>query len=74
MLPPKHQTPSAGEGEKTKAWPLQDPPHLLLLHHTLYLSSVLKTAFWEAPNLDKVTSEQAGTPNFKGIDIFERFQ
>ena len=34
----------------------------------------LKTAFWEDTNLDKVTSEQAGTPNFKGIDIFERFQ
>ena len=33
-----------------------------------------KTAFWEAPNLDKVTSEQAGTPNFKGINIFEKFQ
>ena len=31
-----------------------------------------KTAFWEDTNLDKVTSEQAGTPNFKGIDIFER--
>ena len=34
----------------------------------------LKTAFWGDTNLDKVTSEQAGTPNFKGIDIFERFQ
>ena len=33
-----------------------------------------KTAFWEDTNLDKVTSEQAGTPNFKSIDIFERFQ
>ena len=34
----------------------------------------VKTAFWEDTNLDKVTSEQAGTPNFKGIDIFERFE
>ena len=34
----------------------------------------LKTAFWGDTNLDKVTSEQAGTPNFKGINIFERFQ
>ena len=30
-----------------------------------------KTAFWEDTNLDKVTSEQAGTPNFKSINIFE---
>ena len=33
-----------------------------------------KTAFWEDTNLDKLTSEQAGTPNFKIINIFERFQ
>ena len=34
----------------------------------------LKTAFWEDTTLDKVTSEQAGTRNFKSIDTFERFQ
>ena len=32
-----------------------------------------KTAFWEDTNLDKVTSEQAGPPNFKSIDTFGRF-
>ena len=32
-----------------------------------------KTAFWEDTNLDKLTSEQAGTPNFKSINIFNMF-
>ena len=36
-----------------------------------YLSG--KTAFWGDTNLDQVTLEGAGTPNFKITDIFDMF-
>ena len=32
-----------------------------------------KTAFWGDTNLDQVTLEGAGTPNFKSTDIFDMF-
>jgi len=35
--------------------------------------TVYKTAFWGDTNLDKVTSEQAGTPNFKSPAILGIF-
>ena len=35
--------------------------------------NALKTAFWGDTNLDQVTLEGAGTPNFKSTDIFDMF-
>ena len=35
--------------------------------------SAFKTAFFGDTNIDQVTLEGAGTPNFKSIDIFYMF-